>query len=71
MKPKMITTIRNIEAKAQVTGQGVTEGQTYTIIKCNIKEVSLGVRSSAWVRCRDGSTLTVQNAHIMFGLQIA
>ena len=64
----MITTIRNIEAVAQITGQGVTEGQTYTIIKCNIEEVSLGVRSSAWVRCEDGSTLTVHNAHIMFGL---
>lgn len=65
----MITTIRNIEAVAQITGQGVIEGQTYTIVKANIKDVDgWGVESAAWVRLENGSAVTVKNAHIIFGL---
>jgi hypothetical protein len=68
----MITTIRNIEAIAKVTGQGITAGQTYTIIKANIKEVAcFGVESAAWVRLADGSAITIKNAHLAFGLEIA
>jgi len=64
----MITTIRNIEAVAQITGQGVTEGQTYTIVKANIKEVGSGVYCAALVRDKNGVALRIENAHIMFGL---
>jgi hypothetical protein len=64
----MITTIRNIEAKATMTAQGVTEGQTYTIIKANIKEVGSGVHCAAWVRDENGGALQIENAHIIFGL---
>lgn len=64
-----MTIIRNIEAIAQVTGQGVIEGQTYNIVKAVIKDVDgWGVESAAWVRLEDGSAITVKNAHIIFGL---
>lgn len=64
----MTTTIRNIEAIAKLTGQGLIEGQTYHIVKANIIPNEWGLRSAAWIRMEDGSHITVKNVHLVFDL---
>lgn len=58
-----------ITKTAQFTGQGITEGKTYSIRKVRVKPVPLGLVSSAIVQDDDGYLYSVKNAHLAFDLK--
>jgi hypothetical protein len=51
---------------ANITGQGIVEGQTYTMIEYNRTEVPpFGCITDATVIDSDGNTIRIGNAHLM------
>lgn len=62
-----IKTIRNIDARCVLSGQGLVEGKIYEIRKANIIENGEYTESAAWVRV-NGNLEEIKNAHLAFDL---